>query len=598
MPRPACFPPQFFRCPQAQDTKHDIISYNFYGFHVLLVIKTRFLDVFGGMKRKHSDSDVSPSGFQLEVLCLTGEGLTLNVHHTTLGQEIYQMVSQQIPYQKGAKLVLHHMESKFIRHKSLLEQGITSAATLSCTRIPTNLYDAWCFVTGRGNTDESALQGVTELDNVPAGQYLHHLPRTLERLTFDDEFNQSLDQVTLPNSLQHLTFGQKFNRSLDRATLPTSLQHLTFGRKFNRSLDRATLPTSLRNLTFGSRFRQSLDQVALPDGLRTLEFGLGLLELEQSLKGVTLPSGLQSLKVDGRRLVLPLEEERDYLEHVEVCDFHWGGEEMLPNGLRSLTFAGNFKEIVEQVDLPSGLQSLQFSDPFNQSLELVNFPNGLQSLTLSRFFNQSLDQVTLPNSLKHLTFGWEFNQSLERVSLPDSLESLAFGNQFNQRLDTVIWPNGLQSLTFGHRFDQSLNGVIWPNGLQSLTFGYRFDQSLDQVTWPSGLQSLTFGHSFCFHQTLHQGTLPKGLLNLKLCGEYLRRAWLLEALPDGLQTLDITFSYVGLDGVTFPETLQSLTVTSLDCDRLDDDFHEDFERAALPRGLRHLSLDGVRVSCF
>ena len=102
----------------------------------------------------------------LEVLCLTGEGLTLNVHHTTLGCEVQRMVSEQLPCKGGAKLVSHYMESRLILHKTLHEQGITGATNISCTWIPTNLYHAWCYVRGLENADGSDLQGVKKLEFV------------------------------------------------------------------------------------------------------------------------------------------------------------------------------------------------------------------------------------------------------------------------------------------------------------------------------------------------------------------------------------------------------------------------------------------------
>ena len=211
------------------------------------------------MKRKHVGVVNEPCEglVDLQVLCMTGEGLTLNFHHSTLGQEVHRIVSQKLPCKRGAKLALHHMESRLILHKTLHEQGITSAATLSCTRLPTNVYDALCCVRGKGNADETAMQGVSELEFAPAGEYLCHLPQTLASLTFDHHFNQSLEHVTLPIGLQSLTFGVCFSQSLERVTLPSGLQSLTFGAEFNQGLERVSLPNSLQNLTFGECFNQS-----------------------------------------------------------------------------------------------------------------------------------------------------------------------------------------------------------------------------------------------------------------------------------------------------------------------------------------------------
>ena len=72
-----------------------------------------------------SDLSTSAEGLiDLEVQRLTGEGLTLNVHHTTLGREVHRMVSEQLPCKRGAKLALHHMESILSLHKTLHEASL------------------------------------------------------------------------------------------------------------------------------------------------------------------------------------------------------------------------------------------------------------------------------------------------------------------------------------------------------------------------------------------------------------------------------------------------------------------------------------------
>ena len=87
------------------------------------------------MKRKRvSNASTSAQGLcDLEVLCLTGDGLTLSLHQTTFGHQVHRMASGQLPCKPGAKIALHHMESRLNLHKTLHEQGITDAATLSCT---------------------------------------------------------------------------------------------------------------------------------------------------------------------------------------------------------------------------------------------------------------------------------------------------------------------------------------------------------------------------------------------------------------------------------------------------------------------------------
>ena len=280
----------------------------------------------------------------LQVLCLTGEGVTLSVPCSMLGYELRRLVSEKLPCKPGAKLAVHHVNTKLTLNQTLAEQGVVGkSAMLSCTYIPTNVYTAWRYVCGLPTSvGEVALEGVTQLEAATDGEYLHYLPRSLAKMTFGEQFNRSLERVTLPSSLQSLTFGNDFNQSLERVTLPSSLQSLSFGHYFNQSLERVTLPSSLQSLSFGWTFNQSLERVTLPSSLQSLSFGWNF---NQSLERVTLPSSLQSL-----------------------------------------TFGWNFNQSLERVTLPSrGLQSLSFGEKFNQSLERETLPSSLQSL---RFGNE------------------------------------------------------------------------------------------------------------------------------------------------------------------------------------------------------------------
>ena len=207
----------------------------------------------------------------LQVLCLTGEGVTLSVPCSMLGYELRRLVSEKLPCKPGAKLAVHHVNTKLALNQTLAEQGIVGkSAILSCAYISTNVYTAWCFVCGLPTSErEVALEGVTQLERATSGEYLHYLPRSLAKLTFGENFNESLERVTLPSSLQRLSFGANFNQSLEQVTLPLSLQCLSFGREFNQSLERVTLPSSLQSLSFGYTFNQSLERGTLPWSLQS-----------------------------------------------------------------------------------------------------------------------------------------------------------------------------------------------------------------------------------------------------------------------------------------------------------------------------------------
>ena len=70
----------------------------------------------------------------LQVLCLTGEGVTLSVPCSMLGSELRRLVSEKLPCKPGAKLAVHHVNTKLTLNQTLAEQGIVGkSAMLSCT---------------------------------------------------------------------------------------------------------------------------------------------------------------------------------------------------------------------------------------------------------------------------------------------------------------------------------------------------------------------------------------------------------------------------------------------------------------------------------
>ena len=134
--------------------------------------------------------------------------------------------------------------------KTLQQQGLESAATLSCTRIPTNVYDAWRYIMCRDG-DESALEGVTRINFAPAGQYLRYLPQTLQTLSFyNRHLNLSRKNMTLPHSLRDLSFWRPIQPvgQRDLAKWPSKLE---FWEEFQPKLgprDLAKWPSKLEFL--------------------------------------------------------------------------------------------------------------------------------------------------------------------------------------------------------------------------------------------------------------------------------------------------------------------------------------------------------------
>ena len=105
----------------------------------------------------------------LQVLCLTGEGVTLSVPRSMLGYDLRRLLSEKLPRKPGAKLAVHHVNAKLTLDQTLGEQGIVGkSAMLSCTYTPTNVYTAWCYVCG-----------LPTCERATRGEYLHHFPKAL-----------------------------------------------------------------------------------------------------------------------------------------------------------------------------------------------------------------------------------------------------------------------------------------------------------------------------------------------------------------------------------------------------------------------------------
>ena len=95
----------------------------------------------------------------LQVLCLTGEGVALSVPRSMLGYDLRRLMSEKLPCKPGAKLAVHHVIGKLALDQTLGEQGIAGkSAMLSCTYIPTNVYTAWCYVCGLPTCERERLR--------------------------------------------------------------------------------------------------------------------------------------------------------------------------------------------------------------------------------------------------------------------------------------------------------------------------------------------------------------------------------------------------------------------------------------------------------
>eukprot|EP00435_Cladocopium_sp_Y103_P027979 s595_g6.t4 len=534
---------------------------------------------------------------ELHISGLSNYEFTLTVDDTMLGSELLKKVREQLPSKQASVISLIYRVSSLSLEETLRGQGLADHADLQYVYLPADMCSAWKGLRGIVEDQEppdtpAPSELVNALERV-------RLPSSLQSLTFQNRFNQSIEGVNLPDNLEHLSFGFRFNQSLEHVNLPASLRSLTFGHNFNQDLLRVQFPAALETLAFGNDFAQSLVRVKLPSQLLHLTLGN---DFNHSLEGVAWPAlktlilGHESGLCFGRPDFNQSLKDAAFPSSLEILKFGESFNQPLdavhfPEGLQSLTFGSRFDQSLDDVKLPELLNELTFGHCFNQPMDKVKLPGKLVTLNFGRCFNQTLSGVNL-GALESLTFGRDFDQSLEHVQLPDSLLSLCFGQSFNQTLESVSLPKSLQNLIFGSHFNQdlryegfchSLIGVDFPSGLQSLTVkgmlsfvmrGVETDMNL-----PQRLQHLTFG--FNFNQCLVDLNLPSTLESLTL-GFHYNQSLEDVTLPSGLESLTFGQSFnQSLERVNFPEALAKLT--------FGHDFNQSLRHARLPKKLRALT---------
>ena len=118
------------------------------------------------------------------------------------------------------------------------------------------------------------------------------VPRSVEHIQFDNNFNQKIEKDVLPVGLQSIKFGSNFNQKIEKDVLPAGLQSIQFGHCFNQPIEKDVLPVGLQSIQFDNNFNQKIEKDVLPEGLQSIYFGYNF---NQSIEKDVLPSGLQSI---------------------------------------------------------------------------------------------------------------------------------------------------------------------------------------------------------------------------------------------------------------------------------------------------------------
>jgi len=236
----------------------------------------------------------------LSVSALTGDTFTTTLSPEASGADLWQQVFEHYQVAGSEKLpVLFIRESKLKLRARLVDQGLKSGDEMTLmfrqiSKAEQNLVrkkmNDDCDLDAEEKHVWNSIKVLTLGSLSPVSK--HGWPANVQSVTFGDDFNQSMEKVSLPVGLRSLTFGDGFDQNMEKVSLPAGLQSLTFGECFNQNMEKVSLPAGLQSLTFGWCFNQNMEKVSLPAGLQSLTFGGGF---NQSMDKVSLPAGLQSL---------------------------------------------------------------------------------------------------------------------------------------------------------------------------------------------------------------------------------------------------------------------------------------------------------------
>nr|WBF70263.1 F-box and FNIP repeat-containing protein [Megavirus caiporensis] len=375
------------------------------------------------------------------------------------------------------------------------------------------------------------------------------IPKGITDLIFEN-FTPEISTGTIPDSVQKITFNCDFNKPIQKEYFPSGLRYLKFGSAFDQII-KDNLPDGLETLILSYGFNQSI-QAALPSTLKNLEL-YNISDISDCL-----PSGLEKLVINNHNLNgdickhLPLGLKSltiNYYNYVEISgnlpetlEFlnltlqqSQLRDNIIPPNVKHLVLDGSYNEkIIKHIPssviklelfsddsfdisgLASSIEYLRLSNEFDEDVN-GRIPVNLKELIFGRSFNSSI-QNALPKNLKRITFGDLFNQEICAEDMPMSLEYVKFGDNFNQNINNRLTKlANLTSLIFGGNFDKDIQGL--PNSLTHLVFGRKFNRKILGLI-PNNVTHLTLGK--CFSQKI-QGAIPDSVTHLSINNKFYER---------------------------------------------------------------------------
>jgi hypothetical protein len=101
-------------------------------------------------------------------------------------------------------------------------------------------------------------------------------------LTFEDSFNEPIDNIVFENGIKTIIFGNSFDQSIKNVKFPETLKSITFGKNFKKSITLVNFPESLETVTmprfYLDHYKILYDKIKKFNKIATRKFPFEMIE--------------------------------------------------------------------------------------------------------------------------------------------------------------------------------------------------------------------------------------------------------------------------------------------------------------------------------
>ncbi|EFA80758.1 hypothetical protein PPL_06344 [Heterostelium album PN500] len=407
-------------------------------------------------------------------------------------------------------------------------------------KIPSNVTNVLLNIFNKLNQDDSkhlykllAESNVTQLDG--CNTVVHQLPPRLVKLTFDNQFNESLSVGCFPSTLKEITFGEYFSQPIHKGVFLEGLEKLALGANFCETIENSAnvFPSTLEYLSVGSYYDAPHVNM-FPPNLEILEY---TAYNRESIDGM-LPATLHTI------IDIPYQ----WISHIGN----------LPN-LKHLVSVNN--EDVNDYDNNDEYSAKPF--------DLISIPEGIETLIIGDTEYDFLDNVytvyrlsgALPNSVETFNTGPSYYQfdTLFPSDIQYHFKELALSTPG----DTKPIPSNIKAkkLCLSNYHKRVFNEGDLPDGIEILEFRYcKQIEFKSERSLPDSIKEI-----IVYNQTLNDLQIPSGMNSSSLeCITYINDCKLSMKkgvkIPESIRTLNTVFDATNFQYI--PTTLTNINFTN------------------------------------